>query len=155
MNMRQTKPVKILIVDDEKNFTSTVKEYLEETANCQVREENEGARAVSSAREFGPDVILLDINIPDLSGGEVAAQIRNDPVLKDIPIIFVTALIRKFEETAIGDQRYIAKPVRMSELMERIEKKLPQLTTMKKTERSEGHNMNRPYKKRLTRRMNW
>ena len=153
MTLRQIKPIKILIIDDEKSFTSIVKAYFEETAYYQVREENKGAHAVSSAKEFRPDVILLDINIPDLCGGEVAAQIKNEPALKDIPILFVTALIRKYEETAIGDYRYISKPVRMKELMNLIERKLPQITTMSTRKQPFSIVMNRPYNKRRARRM--
>lgn len=153
MMIQQTQPIKVLIIDDEKSFTSVVKSYLEETANYQVREENKGARAVSSAKEFCPDVILLDINIPDLSGGEVAAMIKNEPMLKDIPIIFVTALIRKNEETAIRGHRYVAKPVQMEELMKRIEMKVPRSATMKTAGHSHDFVMNRPYKKRFARKM--
>ncbi len=151
--IQQTRPIKVLIIDDEKSFTSIVKSYFEETANYQVREENKGTRAVSSAKEFGPDIILLDINIPDLPGGEVAAMIKNEPTLKDIPIIFVTALIRKHEENAIKGQRYVAKPVQMEELMKRIEMILPQSTTMRRAGHSHGRTMNSPYTKRFPRKM--
>src|SRR5258706_15639749 len=84
-------PKKILVVDDEVTITRLLKLNLEKTGAYVVREENRGAKAYAAAREFKPDLILLDVMMPDLDGGEVAAQLQADPLMKGIPIIFLTA----------------------------------------------------------------
>ena len=119
---------RILIIDDEKSFTRVVKLYLEETGAYEVREENNGLRGLNTAKEFNPDLILLDINMPHISGGEVGAQIKDDPDLKDIPILFLTALIRKSEERIVRGRLFIAKPIQMKSLITRIEAGLRQTT---------------------------
>jgi CheY-like chemotaxis protein len=113
---------RILIVDDEKSFTRIAKINLERTGKYRVREENKGSRALAAAHEFDPHIILLDIIMPDLGGGDVAAQIKDDPKLKDVPIVFVTALIKKTEERTIRGSSYIAKPVKLQTLIACIEK---------------------------------
>lgn len=123
--MRKTK---ILIIDDEKGFTSVVKAFFEETGKYDVHEENRGSRGLLSARQFKPDLILLDINMPDACGGEVAALLQGDPDLKNVPIIFLTALIMKSEEKTIGNSHYVAKPIMMKDLMTRIERELSLLS---------------------------
>jgi len=120
---------KILVVDDEKAFTELVKTTLEETGKFEVRTENKGRQSFDIAREFGPDLILLDMVMPDMDGSYVADQIRSDEVLGDVPIIFLTAVVRE-EETRtgggfIGGYPFIAKPVGLTELIERIEENLP------------------------------
>lgn len=115
---------RILVIDDEQSFTRLVKLSLEETGRYEVVEENRGSRGLSIAREFNPDLVLLDIAMPDMGGGEVAAQIKNDPDLKDIPIVFLTAVIKKSEETVISGIPYIAKPVTLNKLIMCIEDNL-------------------------------
>lgn len=117
---------KILIIDDESAFTRIVKLNLEKTGKFIVQEENRGRRATVAAREFKPDLILLDVLMPDVDGGEVAALLRSDPKLKDIPIIFLTATVSKRESGSVGARRggllFIGKPVSTEELIECIEK---------------------------------
>ena len=108
-------PKKILVVDDEVTITRLLKLNLEKTGAYVVREENRGAKAYAAAREFKPDLILLDVMMPDLDGGEVAAKLQADPLLKSIPIIFLTAAVKKEEVSArdgfVGGFPYIAKPL--------------------------------------------
>jgi DNA-binding response OmpR family regulator len=117
---------KILIVDDEVNFTKLVKLNLEETGRYEVRTENKGRRAFAVAKEFKPDLILLDIVMPDVQGDDVACQLVNDEVTKNIPILFLTAVVTKEEAKihsgVIGGRPFIAKPVNAKELIESIEK---------------------------------
>jgi CheY-like chemotaxis protein len=112
---------KILIVDDEENFAKLVKMNLEDTGEYAVRVETKGALAVKAAREFQPDFILLDIVMPDMDGGEVAHRLRDDKDLKDIPVGFLTALVRDSEVTQKGDNiaghPFIAKPVTVGQLI--------------------------------------
>ena len=119
---------KILIVDDEKGITRMLKLNLEATGNYEVREENKGAQTVASAREFKPDLIILDILMPDRSGTEVVVQLKEDQKLKETPIIFLTATVLKEEAIArdgiIAGQSVLAKPVYLPEIINRIERQL-------------------------------
>src|ERR1043166_7887559 len=86
---------RILLVDDEKSLTSLLKLNLEETGQYEVRVENWPEDALDATRQFKPDLILLDIIMPRLPGGNVAAQIKADPEVDDTPIVFLTAAVRK------------------------------------------------------------
>src|SRR5437773_10402317 len=80
---------RILIVDNDKNTTHLVKILLEKTGRYMVFEENDGARAHLSARNFRPDLILLDIVMPETDGREIAAQIRAGSEPPYTPITFL------------------------------------------------------------------
>jgi CheY-like chemotaxis protein len=117
---------RILLVDDEKSFTSLLKINLEETGNYEVRVENWAEDAFAAAKEFKPDLVLLDIIMPRMPGGNVAAQIKADPELTDTPIVFFTAAVRKHQveenEGIICDHPCIAKPASLEVVVEMIEK---------------------------------
>jgi len=117
---------KILLVDDEKSLTSLLKLNLEETGQYEVRVENWAEDALPAAKEFKPDLILLDIIMPRLPGGNVAAVIDADPDLKGTPIVFLTAAVRKHQveenEGIICDHPCLAKPATLEEVVEVIEK---------------------------------
>ena len=83
---------RILVVDDEPSITRTLKLNLEATERYEVRAENDSASAIKTAHEFQPDLILLDVVMPDPYGTRVSARIHADPELKDTPIVFLTAL---------------------------------------------------------------
>jgi len=119
---------KILVVDDEVGLTRMLKRNLEATNRYEVRTENAGAAAVNAAREFRPDLILLDVMMPGISGDEVAAQLREDKLLGNIPIVFLSAIVKK-EETQptggdIGGLTFLAKPVKLDDLITCIENRL-------------------------------
>jgi len=107
---------KILVVDDETEYTSFLRGVL---SSYEVREENLGSRVLQSAREFRPDLILLDINIPYVSGDLIASLIQQDERLKDIPIIFITGLLTSDEaaEKLNGRHLVLSKPVKSEELL--------------------------------------
>jgi CheY-like chemotaxis protein len=117
---------RILVVDDEKSLTSLLKLNLEETGDYEVRVENWPEDAVKAAREFQPDLVLLDIIMPRLPGGNVAAAIDHDPQLKGTPIVFLTAAVRKQNledhEGIICDHPCLAKPATIDEVISMIEK---------------------------------
>src|SRR4051795_45245 len=79
---------RILIVDNDPNTTHLVKVLLERTGHYLVIEENDATKAHQSAQNFRPDLILLDVVMPDTDGGEVAARIEADPELHNTPIVF-------------------------------------------------------------------
>ena len=119
---------RILIVDDDRDSTHLIKILLEKISHYLVLEENDAAKAHESARDFRPDLILLDIMMPETDGGEVAAQIEADPELQRTPIIFLTALVTKPEtKTGLRIQGHLslAKPINIPELIDEIEDNLP------------------------------
>lgn len=116
---------KILVVDDETAITRLIKLNLEATGNYAVFTENHGSRAIPAAREHLPDVLLLDIMMPDMLGSEVAEMMREDPELKHVKIVFLTAMLKKGEEDLPAahqeTQRILAKPVSTQDLIAAIE----------------------------------
>src|SRR5438874_1413915 len=119
---------RILIVDNDRESTRLVKILLERTGRYLVLEENAATKAHQSARNFRPDVILLDIVMPETDGGEAAAQIQADPELQGTPIVFLTALVTKAEAKTglrIQGHPFLAKPISIPELIKGIEENLP------------------------------
>jgi CheY-like chemotaxis protein len=117
------KPVRVLIVDDDVNFTQLVKTILERTGKYEVWEDNDGLTTLDIARSFNPDLILLDIQMPATSGAFVARCLRSDPMLQHIPVVYVTAIVPKTDATAgreLGGFPFLAKPVGLRELMDCI-----------------------------------
>lgn len=116
---------KVLIIDDEEAFTRIVKLTLEGRGGYEVCVENDPRQAIAAARKFWPDIVVLDVVMPQLDGGEVHAQFRADPVLKSIPVIFLTAIVRQKEvdesKGMIGGSFYLAKPVSADGLASAIE----------------------------------
>jgi two-component system, OmpR family, response regulator len=119
---------RILIVDDDANSTHLVKILLERSGPYVVLEENDPIKADQTAHNFKPDVILLDIIMPKMDGGELATQIEADRELHDTPIIFLTALVTHGEAKGglhIQGHPFVAKPISIPELIDAIEKHLP------------------------------
>jgi CheY-like chemotaxis protein len=115
---------KILIVDDEKDFCETVKLNLEKNGEFEVKTESIAGHAVETAKYFMPDLIFLDLVMPDLDGMSVYNQLQEDGELRDIPIVFLTAIISQ-EEVAhckglASEHIVLAKPVKTIELIECI-----------------------------------
>src|SRR4029453_11787932 len=119
---------RILIIDNDKNTTNLVKILLEKTGRYLVFEENQPARAHQTARNFRPDLIFLDVVMPDRDGGEIAAQIRADSELQYAPIIFLTALVTRAEANAglhIDGHPFLATPINIQELIKTIKGHFP------------------------------
>ncbi len=119
---------KILVVDDDASFTRMIRENLEATGKYEVREENTGALAYASAQQFQPDMIFLDVMMPDVDGGAVGAKILDDENLKHIPIVFLTSILKKEETEStssnIAGRTFLAKPVKLDDLITCIESQL-------------------------------
>ena len=118
---------RILIVDNNGDFTLSAKLGLERTGRYSVWEENEPARAHETAQRVKPDLILLDIAMPETDGGEVAVRIQSDPTLHRTPIVFLTALVTKAEARSglqIDGHPFLAKLISIPELVEGIERNL-------------------------------
>lgn len=119
---------RILIIDDDEHFTRILKLNLEKRGPYEIREENRGRHTLKTAREFKPDLILLDVMMPDIDGGEVAAQLKSDFRLKSIPIVFLTAAASKQEveglDGSIGGYSFLAKPATLVDVQECLRKHL-------------------------------
>ena len=116
---------RVFIVDDESGFTRLLKLTLEKSGRYLVLEENDGTQAWLAAREFKPDIIFLDVVMPKIDGGDVAQQIRSDPSLAHIPIVFLTAIVSAKEGGhEIGGFPFLAKPVSLDAVVHCIEEHL-------------------------------
>ena len=118
---------RILLIDDEPGTTSTMKVNLERSGTYSVRTENHAGLALETARHFHPDIILLDVMMPEIDGGQLAAQLKSDPELKSVPVVFLTALVSREETTAngamIAGHFFIAKPASLEALTKCIEER--------------------------------
>jgi two-component system OmpR family response regulator len=113
---------KVLVIDDEVGFTKLLKMNLEKGGEFEVRVENNSMKALSAAREFHPDVVLLDVVMPGLDGGDVAALFQEDPMLRKVPIIMLTALVSPGETSSdavaqSGSMSVLPKPVNLDKLV--------------------------------------
>ncbi|MDR3401489.1 MAG: response regulator [Chthoniobacter sp.] len=102
---------KILVVDDDPKLSRLVATILDRVGGYEVFEENRPFAAVSTAQQFRPDVILLDVDMPGKDGGAIARELAGNVLLASIPVIFVTSLISSSEAGLRNGVRYIAKPV--------------------------------------------
>ena len=115
---------KVLIVEDNelnmKLFNDLLQAHGYETVQT-----HDGREALDLAREHEPDLILMDIQLPEISGLEVTKMLKADDELKAIPVIAVTAFAMKGDEEKIregGCEGYIAKPISVPNLLETINK---------------------------------
>src|SRR5947209_3045764 len=117
----------ILIIDNNRDFTHSAKRALESTGHYVVEEENDPGKGHQTAQALKPNLILLDIAMPQTDGGDVAARIQSDPSLHRIPIVFLTALVTKAEGRSglrIQGHPFLAKPISLSDLITGIEENL-------------------------------
>lgn len=123
---------RILVVDDEASFTRLLKLNLEQTADYEVKVENGAERALNAAREFRPDLILLDMVMPGMFGGDLAALLRADAEVSRTPVVFLSAAVgrQRVQENhgRIGGYPFIAKPASLDEIVTGIECHLLALT---------------------------
>src|SRR5437868_14793242 len=118
----------ILIIDNNRDVTDSARRALETTGRYFIFEENDASKAHQTAQNLKPDLILLDIAMPETDGGEVAARIQSDRALHRIPIVFLTALVTKAKGRSglrIQGHPFLAKPISLSDLITGIEENLP------------------------------
>ena len=119
----------ILIVDDEKNLLRALENLLT-TEGYSVVTAGRGRDAIVLAKSRQPDLIVLDVMLPDMDGPQVAEELNGSPATKDIPIIFLTALLSKNEEKtkqSSGSNLVLAKPYDAENLINEIKKLLPEV----------------------------
>ena len=116
-------PKKILVVDDEPMVIKMATDALVARGFTVVSAPN-GYEGLLAAREQRPDLILLDIEMPDLNGHEVLARLSKDDRTKDIPVIHLSAVgdfDKQLQAMQEGSKDYITKPIRPAELADRVE----------------------------------
>jgi DNA-binding response OmpR family regulator len=113
----------ILVVDDDPKITSLLRIILER-AGYGVRVENKSYAAVGTAREFGPQLAILDIDMPGKDGGAVAADLAAEPRTSTIPVIFLSSLVTEREAGMRGSYQYLAKPVDAHMLLSAVRHRL-------------------------------
>jgi two-component system, OmpR family, alkaline phosphatase synthesis response regulator PhoP len=105
---------RVLIIDDEDDIREVAEATLELTEEqWEVRTAESGARGIASARASRPDVILLDVMMPDMDGPATFGALQNDPAMREIPVIFLTAKVQTADRrrfTQLGVRGVIAKP---------------------------------------------
>jgi len=121
--MTELKPKKILIVDDESDVTDLVAYHLK-AKGFQVEALNDPNSSVGVARTFMPDLVILDVMMPDLNGIQICRMLRADPKLKRVPVIFLTAKAEendRIQGLEVGADDYISKPFSIKELILRVQ----------------------------------
>jgi len=121
------KRIRVLVVDDEDRFGAMIKINLERMGRYEVKVETRGRYCVETAQVFDPDVIVLDIIMPDMTGYEVARALRREKNLKAKPLIFLTALSEEevsFHEGKVPDVIVLTKPIASQDLAACIDQKL-------------------------------
>jgi two-component system OmpR family response regulator len=112
---------RILVVDDEPSITRLLKLNLEQTGDYEVATENVSRAALATAEQFQPDLMLLDVMMPGMDGGNLATALQESPKLKGVPIVFVTAAVTREElrkrSGLVGGQPFLAKPVNLHEVL--------------------------------------
>ncbi len=126
--MTTTPKKRILVVDDEPSFTRLLKLNLEQTGDYEVAAENSSREVLAAATRFRPHLILLDVMMPEMDGGDLAGQLRQVPSLARVPIVFLTAAVKKEEVRSrrgqIGGFPFIAKPVDLNDLLDALKQHL-------------------------------
>jgi len=116
---------RILVIDDEPNLRKVIHANLS-ASGYDVNMVENGEEGIKLAKSLKPDLVLLDIKMPGISGWDLLSTIRTDPGLKNVPVIIMTAFMRENEEAKAREMRasFIEKPFGVSELLEQVKKAL-------------------------------
>ncbi len=120
---------RILLIDDEPFLTSILRMNLEATDEYEVREENNALNALEVIKDFIPDLVILDVMMPDLDGADILFRLKNDQRLKHIVVVFHTATVSRTELTShggiISGYPFLPKPASADQIIAFIEANLP------------------------------
>ncbi len=114
---------KALIVDDDEELVELIRDVLEADGRFEVRSANNGFDAGMVVKEYHPDIIVLDVMLPDINGKEVCQRVRNDKTLDDVKIICISGMVEadKIDElTDAGANEFIQKPFEVENLVDRM-----------------------------------
>lgn len=122
-------PIRLLIIDDEVDFTELAQVALQRGGEFEVRTLNDATHSLEVAREFRPDLIVSDIVMPNKDGAELISELKQDAELKDTPIIVMSALLNNSAVAykSIGEfgvAKILEKPIKLSELRQHIREAL-------------------------------
>jgi two-component system cell cycle response regulator DivK len=121
-NMLQVMPKKVLIVEDNELNMKLFNDLLE-AHGYETLQTKDGFKALEMAREHTPDLILMDIQLPEVSGLEVTKWLKDDETLASIPVVAVTAFAMKGDEERIregGCEAYLSKPITVTTFIETV-----------------------------------
>lgn len=121
--MPTTDATRVLVVDDDRDIRDLVTFKLEQ-AGYEVRQAEDGLQALDAVREWGPDLVVLDVMMPGLSGIDVTRELRADPATAATPVILLTAKAQEADvETGFvtGADDYVVKPFSPRELVSRVQ----------------------------------
>ncbi len=128
--MNEAKGKRILVIDDEADVTELVA-YNLKAKGFEVETLNDPNGSIGAARSFMPDLVILDVMMPDLNGVQICRMLRADPKLKKVPVIFLTAKAEeadRIQGLEVGADDYVSKPFSTKELMLRVQTILRRLT---------------------------
>ena len=114
---------KVLLVDDDPELVDTMHKALQEDGRFEVRIASNGFDAGMMVKEYHPDLIVLDIMLPDINGKEVCQRVRSDPSMDDVKIICISGMVEqdKIEDLkAAGANDFMQKPFEVDQLVDRI-----------------------------------
>jgi excisionase family DNA binding protein len=114
---------KILVVDDDAELVELIGDVLEKDGRFEVRTVNNGFDAGMMVKEYHPDLIVLDIMLPDINGKEVCQRVRSDPSMDDVKIICISGMVEqdKIDDLkAAGANDFMQKPFEVDQLVDRI-----------------------------------
>ena len=114
----------VLVIDDEESFCTFVSWALEKTGRYKVTSTTKPLEGITLAKALKPDLILLDIKMPQMDGSKVAERLLEDAQTKSIPIAFITALVTntetKHQQMEVAGRTFIAKPITRDELLQAV-----------------------------------
>ena len=116
---------KILIIDNEPSITKLLKFMLEKTGIYEISCLNDPTKAIATVRSEGPDLLILDLNMPQTSGSEIAESLKADPALKGILVVYLTGNVSREEADeglVIGGHPALSKPIDIEKLLECLTK---------------------------------
>ncbi len=123
MLSQERRNIRILVVDDEAHIRELLRQSLTEVG-YQVIQAVDGVDALRQARETHPDLIILDLMLPGISGFDVISALRNDPDIATIPVMILSVLTDREKGFRLGADAYSTKPINMDEIMSTIERLL-------------------------------
>ena len=112
---------KTLIVDDDPELVELIRDSLEADGRFEIRIANNGFDAGMMVKEYHPDIIVLDIMLPDINGKEVCQRVRSDPALDDVKIVCISGMVEKDKIQDLldsGANSFVPKPFEIEKLLE-------------------------------------
>jgi excisionase family DNA binding protein len=114
---------KILVVDDDLELVELITDMLDKDGRFEVRSVNNGFDAGMMVKEYHPDLLVLDVMLPDINGKEVCQRVRNDPTMDDVKIVCISGMVEqdKIEDLRTsGADDFLQKPFEVDQLVDRI-----------------------------------